>query len=650
MDENLNEARMVKEGLDKTSIIAMTDSTGVITYINSKFCEISCFQEEELLGKTHRIINSGHHGKEFFRQMWETISSGDIWRGEIKNRDKDGHQYWVDTTIIPFLSSAGVPYKYTSIRNVITPKKLMSDLLSLLVSTNHLESKTLYETLLIELCRILEMKCAIFSRKKSEETFEAVKVVFDDKVNENFEYDLSLNPCIETVNRDGFVIENDLQNKFPNCDFAKENSLNSYLGVPLKNNDGKTQGILCLMDTKSIKHPELYTQIINLAAARLKDELSRIKALKAMKESEAGMRGIFSSAVDGIIVLEEGGTILNINPSALKIFSACKKDAIGKKVSIFMPDLCRQAKNTLGFSIPSNGGETKGIDQKGIQFPVYVSYSTVKLEKKELHSLFVRNLTEQKKAEEKLENARKELTAQTLFNQRLSALAAMAGGIAHELNQPLSGIRIYAEMISNMVESERGLDSEKVSTTIEKVIKQVNRASKIIDHMREFSSDQTDEQHESTVLKLKDCVESSLDLVGQQLKNNGITFINEIDPDHEVKGNLHRLEQVFINLFTNAKDSINDKTFRIGEDRIIHVSSFISASKVEMLIRDTGSGIPESVRSSLFEPFVSSKVPGKGTGLGLPICIGILRDYNAEIELVKTSEEGTSFKLEFPRV
>ena len=649
MDEILNEARMVKEGLDKTSIIAMTDDKGVITYINAKFCEISCYQEEELLGKTHRIINSGFHDKTFFKQMWETISSGDIWRGEIKNRDKEGHQYWVDTTIIPFLNSSGVPYKYTSIRNLITPKKLMSDVMSVLVSTNNLQSTQLYETLLVELSRILEMKCCLFSRRKNDNTFEAVTVTLNEKVEESFDYKLSENPCIDTISNGSHIVENDLIANYPDCQFAKDHSLQSYLGVALKDSEGETQGILCLMDSKAIKHPELYAQIINLAAARLKDELSRIEALKAMKESEAGMRGIFSSAVDGIIVLDEEGLIQNINPSALKIFSSCKADVIGKNVSVFMPDLCSRNQESLVFSIPSRGGETLGLEKEGNQFPVYVSYSSVKLENKELHSLFVRNLTEQKKAEAKLESARKELTAQTLFNQRLSALAAMAGGIAHELNQPLSGIRIYAEMISNMVEAER-LDSEKVASTIEKVIKQVNRASKIIDHMREFSSDQTDEQHDRTVLKLKECVESSLDLVGQQLKNNGITFINEIDPDHEVQANLHRLEQVFINLFTNAKDSINDKTFRIGEDRIIHVSSFLSSQSVEMLIRDTGSGIPESVRNSLFEPFVSSKVPGKGTGLGLPICIGILRDYDAEIELVSTSEDGTSFKIEFPRV
>ncbi len=120
--------------------------------------------------------------------------------------------------------------------------------------------------------------------------------------------------------------------------------------------------------------------------------------------------------------------------------------------------------------------------------------------------------------------------------------------------------------------------------------------------------------------------------------------------DHKVKANIHRLEQVFINLFSNARDSINDKVYAIGEDKYIHLSSYCSSNKIELLISDSGGGVPQTVRNNLFEPFVSSKSPGKGTGLGLSICIGILRDFDATIELVKTSQHGTTFKIEFPRV
>ena len=648
MSENIHESQVIKEGLEKTSIIAVTDSKGVLTYVNDKFCEISGYEESFLLGKTHKIINSSFHPVSFFKEMWETIAAGNIWRGEIKNRDKSGHQYWVDTTIIPFLDESGNPYKYISIRNVITPKKLMTEVMSLLVSANNLKGIELYSKLLLKLSEILEVRSCIFSLKGKSSEFTSVSAVLDGKLLENYDFPLSDIPCEETVKRNKVYVENSLLEKFPNCKFAKDNALNSYLGIPLKDDEGNLNGILCFMDTKEIKTEELFSQLINLVATRLQDEISRVDALHAMQESEACMRGVFSSAVDGIIMLDEDGVIQNINPSALEIFSLCQADVLGKSVVSLMPDLIKKG-DSLHFNVPSRGGETLGVSKCGEAFPVYVSYSSVNLENRAFHSLFVRNLTEQKEAEEKLESAKRELTAQTLFNQRLSALAAMAGGIAHELNQPLSGIRIYAEMISNMLERDI-LDSEKISTTVEKVIKQVQRASKIIDHMREFSSDKTDEQHEGVVIGLKECIESSLELVGQQLKNNGITFINEVDPAHQVKVNLHRLEQVFINLFTNAKDSINEKNFRIGEDRIIHVSSFLNSKTIELVIRDTGAGIPGPVKQSLFEPFVSSKVPGKGTGLGLPICIGILRDYDATIALLNTSEDGTSFKLEFPRV
>lgn len=126
---SLKDVRDITFALDQSSIVAITDQRGVITKVNDKFCEISGYERYELIGQDHKILNSNFHTKQFFKNLWGTIGNGEVWKGEIRNKAKDGSYYWVDTTIIPFIGDEGKPYQYLSIRNDITERRKTEDML-----------------------------------------------------------------------------------------------------------------------------------------------------------------------------------------------------------------------------------------------------------------------------------------------------------------------------------------------------------------------------------------------------------------------------------------------------------------------------------------------------------------------------------------
>lgn len=154
----------MKLALDISSIVEITDHNGVILYVNEKFSEISQYSAEEVVGKTHRLLKSGHHSREFYKNLWDTILRGKVWDGQVKNRAKDGSHYWVQTLIIPFINSKGEPYQFITIRNNITDRKEAEKEIRFLATHDHLTHLSNRRNFEVELQKAInrEEKVAVF--------------------------------------------------------------------------------------------------------------------------------------------------------------------------------------------------------------------------------------------------------------------------------------------------------------------------------------------------------------------------------------------------------------------------------------------------------------------------------------------------------
>jgi histidine kinase len=368
-------------------------------------------------------------------------------------------------------------------------------------------------------------------------------------------------------------------------------------------------------------------------------DITRIKQLEEeARRSEEKYRTIFNTIPNPVFVLDAGNLeTLDCNDSVAAVYGFGKNEILGRS---FL-ELFHEEERT------ERASEMKSLKTinhaRQIRKDGRLIYANIRISRSEYLGREVLLVTTS------------DITARLLAEQHLiqaskmATLGEMATGVAHELNQPLSVIKTASSFLRRKAEKREPISEEILRTMTEEIVSHVDRASRIINHMREFGR-KSDVKKER--VQLNEALNKALEIFSQQLKLREIEVVRDLEETlPPILADANRLEQVFINLLINARDAIEEKRERFpvqGGDKKIFVTTRSLDGKVVVEIRDTGVGIPKNLLERIFDPFFTTKKVGKGTGLGLSISYGIVKDYDGTIEVETREGEGANFIMEFP--
>jgi PAS domain S-box-containing protein len=401
----------------------------------------------------------------------------------------------------------------------------------------------------------------------------------------------------------------------------KDGTLFQALAVltPLKDSSGKTMGFLEIardITEKNLLQKELW---------------------KTMEYLE----NIIQSSVDAIVTTNPKGKITLVNRAMEELVGLPREKLIGQPIFQFYAGGIEEARRIMA-TLREKGSlknyETTMVGS-GRSIPILTSASLLRDESGAIIGTLgvFKDLTEKKKLEEELKK-----TQTHLFQTgKMRALGELVAGVAHELNNPL----MAAEAFLHGIRENMG-DNEEIRRRVELIQQCHDRIARIVNHLRDFSRQS---KLDFRRVRITDPIENALLITGQHLLNRGIRIVKEFPPDlPKIWGDPNQLEQVFLNLISNARDAMEKVVGR----RVLTIRASLIRhegwDEIEVQVKDTGAGIPEEHLDKIFEPFFTTKEVGEGTGLGLSICYGILEAHGGKIEVESKVGEGTTFRLTLP--
>jgi two-component system, NtrC family, sensor kinase len=327
----------------------------------------------------------------------------------------------------------------------------------------------------------------------------------------------------------------------------------------------------------------------------------------------------------GVLAVDLGGMVESWNTRMEQLFSVKRQDAVGRQLRALLPEELAEEIAARRDEEQITGIYKQRLHHQGKFLTLNVSITPLVSKSGERigRLLLFDDVTQRERMEEQM--------TQT---EKLTSLGLLAAGVAHEVNTPLAVISNYIQMLAKQMP-----DDDPRHAIIDKIVKQTFRASEIVNNLLNFSRTGAAELADIDVNRV---VEETLSLVAHPLKTSQIHIVKQLgDALPPVRGSANKLQQVFLNLFLNARDAM-------PAGGMLEVRTAAHNGSVEIEVADTGAGIPREHIHRIFDPFFTTKAMGRGTGLGLSVSYGIIKEHAGKIDVRSTPGKGTSFHVEFP--
>ncbi|MCK5334577.1 MAG: response regulator [Gammaproteobacteria bacterium] len=616
LHHNLNRSLLLSESqriaLDHHAIVSIADIKGDIIYVNNNFCEISGYTSAELIGGNHRLLKSYMHSDNFYEDLWHTIATGNVWQGEICNLNKQGKEYWVDSTIVPFMNEEGVPYQYVSVRTDITT--IRNNEKRLKVSQNFANIGTWDWNIKTGDLLWSERIAPLFGYTDSrvETTYENFLAAIH--ADDRDDVVAAINACVEKDEL--YDIEHRVAWEDGTVHWLRET------GNVIRNHKGESLHMLGVVQ----------------------DITSRKTAQNMLAESEQRMRSQMDSMSEGMFGIDMNGQTIFVNQAACVMLGYSHDQLISEPIAeLILADQDKSLFDSVFLQREHNRtSEAEFVCAGGKVIPVeYSSMSVVEHDEVKSFVVTFHDITERRASERAI------ITAKEQAEHANKAKSQFLSSMSHELRTPMNAIMGFGQLLQ--IDTSSPL-SEQQADYLSEILKAGQHLLELINEVLDLSkieSGMTQMTIEPVLLfeVISECI--SLITPAADKKNIKVKFLQHdtgsTSTDLMVLADQLRLRQIFLNLLSNAV-KYNLENGSVLVDCEIKEEGICSVN-----IKDTGFGMNTEQLDALFQPFnrlglEASEI--EGTGMGLVITKNLVEMMGGVISCKSVPGKGSVFTVD----